>query len=567
MNISLRIFLSGALVLFCIFLAPAQDARPADSHKIKIILVGDSTVTDNAGWGLGFKQFVADNAECLNVSQGGRSSQSFMNEGRWTNALQLKGDYYLIQFGHNNEPGKPGRSTDMPTFVANMQQYVDDARAIGAKPVLVTPLTRRQWDKANPGKIKSSLAPWSDEVRKIAAEKKVPLVDLQARSIELCETLGPEKCLEFSPLKTVNGTNVFDGTHLKGAGRVMFARLVVEELRRAAPELASALRAEPRDPNPTAPEDRFSAIVAADVSATHTNLQAAIDAAPDNATNAWRILLRPGTYEGQFLVPKTKRHVQLIGEEATNTVLTYSLNVNETNEKTILPFKGTGVIVLGDDFSAANVTFQNTSGDHGQALALRVDGDRAVFNHCRMLGWQDTLMINNSRQYFTNCYIAGRVDFIYGSATAVFDRCEIHSRNGGHVTAANTPKDKPFGYVFMDCQLTGDPQPWVNAQGISANTNGPPMADLGRPWRPYASVTYLRCEMGAHIRPEGWNNWRNPTNELTARYAEYKSTGPGANPSARVKWSRQLTDAEAQAFTLENILRGSDGWNPAGRRD
>ena len=116
-------------------------------------------------------------------------------------------------------------------------------------------------------------------------------------------------------------------------------------------------------------------------------------------------------------------------------------------------------------FRAEHLTIQNTkSGDHGQALALRVDGDREVFNDCRILGWQDTLMINNGRDYFTNCLVAGRVDFIYGSATAVFERCEIQSRNGGHVTAASTPKDQPFGFVFTNCKLTGDPQPWISHQ-------------------------------------------------------------------------------------------------------
>jgi pectinesterase len=154
------------------------------------------------------------------------------------------------------------------------------------------------------------------------------------------------------------------------------------------------------------------------------------------------------------------------------------------------------------------------------------------------------------------------VDFIYGSATAIFDRCEIHSKNGGHVTAANTPKERPFGFVFMDCKLTGDPKPWISPAGTPVNTNSPPMADLGRPWRPYASVTYLNCEMGGHIKPEGWNNWRNPTNELTARYAEYNSTGPGANPEKRVKWAKQLTDEEAKAYTPEKILGGEDNWKP-----
>jgi lysophospholipase L1-like esterase len=230
----------------------AADVPPA-GHRIKIILVGDSTVTDQAGWGLGFKQFVNDQAKVVNVSQGGRSSLSFMQEGRWTNALALKGDYYLIQFGHNNEPGKPGRSTDMPTFVANMKQYVDDARAIGAIPVLVTPLVRRQWDKADPGRIKSSLAPYAEEVRKIAAEKNVPLVELHDRSKELCESLGREKCYEFSPLKMVDGTNAYDGTHLKANGSVMIARLVVAELRRNVPALAPVLRTEPLNASPNAP--------------------------------------------------------------------------------------------------------------------------------------------------------------------------------------------------------------------------------------------------------------------------------------------------------------------------
>ena len=282
----------------------AADQAPVPGHKIKIILVGDSTVTDNAGWGLGFKQFLTDGAECINVSQGGRSSESFRREGRWTNALALKGDYYLIQFGHNNEPGKPGRSTDMPTFVSNMVSYVEEAQAIGAKPVLVTPLTRRQWDKEHPGKIKSSLAPYAEEVRKIAAGKHVPLVDLQARSIALCESLGPEKCLGFSPVKIVNGTNAgYDGTHLNEKGHVMFARLVVDELRKAAPELASVLREQPVDENLVAAETKYDAVVSFDGSGTYTNVQPAVDAAPDNGTNWFTILIKPGVYQGQVIIP------------------------------------------------------------------------------------------------------------------------------------------------------------------------------------------------------------------------------------------------------------------------
>lgn len=230
------------------FLLPISlDAQvPVAGRKIRIVLVGDSTVTDASGWGLGFKEFVNDRAECINTSAGGRSSKSFIAEGKWQKALELKGDYYLIQFGHNDEPGKgPERETDPnTTYAANMLRYVEEARAIGAKPVLVTSLVRRQWDKSGSGKINSSLVPYVEAVKKIAAEHQVPLVDLHTRSQALCESWGREKCLEFSP---VNSTNQIDNTHLNAKGSVIFARLVVEELRKVVPELSPCLRAEPEE--------------------------------------------------------------------------------------------------------------------------------------------------------------------------------------------------------------------------------------------------------------------------------------------------------------------------------
>lgn len=203
-------------------------------RKIRIVLVGDSTVTDGAGWGAGFKQLLNDNAECVNTAAGGRSSKSFINEGRWEKALALKGDYYLIQFGHNDEPGKGADRETEPrtTYRQYIARYVDEARAAGTKPVLVTSLTRRQWDKS--GKIKSSLVPYADVVKELARERNVPLVDLHTSSIALCEKLGREKCNELSPLK---GTNQIDNTHLNVKGSVVFARLVADGLIRVVPEL------------------------------------------------------------------------------------------------------------------------------------------------------------------------------------------------------------------------------------------------------------------------------------------------------------------------------------------
>ena len=247
-----KLFVLAAALLCSGGAMAADDAKPA---KIKIILVGDSTVNDRTGWGTGFKQLLTDQAECINTAANGRSSKSFISEGRWTNALALKGDYYLIQFGHNDEPGKgPDRETQPETtYRANMMRYVDEARAIGAKPVLVTSLVRRAWNKDGDGKITSSLVPYVEAVKKIAAEKNVPLIDLHASSKELCEQLGPEKCNELSPLNTsTNATGKFDNTHLNATGSVVFAKLVVTGLAKAVPELAPCLKV-PEPDQPKAP--------------------------------------------------------------------------------------------------------------------------------------------------------------------------------------------------------------------------------------------------------------------------------------------------------------------------
>lgn len=302
-------------------------------------------------------------------------------------------------------------------------------------------------------------------------------------------------------------------------------------------------------------------VVAADGSGDFRTVQEAINAVPDNSSERTVILIKPGVYNGQKILPKEKAKVTLQGQEAASTVLTWDVNTNEEQPQGANPrYKGTAFVVLADDFKADKITFQNTSGDHGQALALRIDGDRAVVTRSRLLGWQDTLMLNNGRDYFKDSYIEGRVDFIYGSATAVFDHCEIKSKNGGYVTAASTPPDRPYGLVFLNSRLTSDPTPWTDPSGASSRAT--PLAYLGRPWRPYGSVIFVNTDMDVHIRPEGWDNWGNPGNEKTARYAEYNSSGPGANPGKRVAWSKQLTEAQAQRLTIEEILGGNDHWRP-----
>ncbi|WP_282941331.1 pectinesterase family protein [Paenibacillus sp. RC67] len=283
-----------------------------------------------------------------------------------------------------------------------------------------------------------------------------------------------------------------------------------------------------------------------------STLQAAVDASPDGSEHKITIFIRNGIYEEKLVVPKEKRNLHFIGESRDGVILTYSDNAKTlgADGEPLGTFRSSSSYFHGDDFTAEHLTIRNTSGQGtGQAVAVFVTGDRAVFRHVTMLGFQDTLYTGESRQFYEECRIEGDVDFIFGPACAVFQRCVIHSkRKGGYLTAASTPEQQTFGYVFLDCQVTADP--------------GMTDVYLGRPWRPFANVVWIRTEMDASIKPEGWHNWNDPERETTSRYYEFSSRGPGANPGSRVAWSKQLSAEEADRYTVSAILSGRDGWNP-----
>jgi pectinesterase len=251
---------------------------------------------------------------------------------------------------------------------------------------------------------------------------------------------------------------------------------------------------------------------------------------------------------GQVIIPAGKPNIALVGTDRKESILSYALTIHDPVPPEV-PAKlaGYGLVVLSDGFHAENLTIRQVAGDHGQAIPLRIDGDRAVVRGCDLLGWQDTVRLEAGRHYLRDCHIEGRVDYIYGGATAVLEGCTAHTKNEGYVTAASTSPDQPRGFVFIDCRLTG----------IGDDT-----VYLGRPWRPYASVTYLHCAMDDSIRPIGWHNWKKPENEATARYAEYGTSGPGAAPEARAPWARQLSREEAERITPRSVLGGEDDWNP-----
>jgi pectinesterase len=291
-------------------------------------------------------------------------------------------------------------------------------------------------------------------------------------------------------------------------------------------------------------------IVAQDGSGQYRTVQAALDAVPPGSDKAVTIFVKKGIYKEVITVDARKNFIRLTGEGPDKTILTYDNHAGTRlpNGDTLNTWTCASVFIYGNDFRAEQIGFQNTAGfTAGQAVALRVEGNRASFFQCSMTGNQDVLFLSGSgvKHYFRDCYIEGTTDFIFGAATAVFRDCEIHSKKNSHVTAASTNSIIPYGFVFFNCELTAD---------SSINK-----VSLGRPWSPTASVTYINCSLGKHIIPEGWNNWKNPANEATARYAEYNSSGPGASPATRVPWSHQLTAADAEKITVSAVL---GPWDP-----
>lgn len=288
--------------------------------------------------------------------------------------------------------------------------------------------------------------------------------------------------------------------------------------------------------------------VAQDGSGDYKTVQQAINAVKDSNASETIIYIKNGIYKEKLRLPESKMNVHFVGESAEKTILTYDdyASKKDSAGKDIGTSGSASFFIFGSGFTAENITFENSSGPVGQAVAVRVTGDRAKFINCRFLGFQDTLYTHGEgRQYYYKCYIEGTVDFIFGASTALFDNCIVYGKKGGFYTAASTPPNKKFGYVFMNCNITGD---------ASANS-----FYLGRPWRPTAKTVFINCRLSNLVNPEGWNNWGKAENEKTTYYAEYKNQGEGSSTSNRVTWSHQLTKEEAKEYTTSNIL---SGWNP-----
>lgn len=550
-------------------------------RNITIFTIGDSTMANKKleggnperGWGQMLSRYFTDDITIDNHAVNGRSSKSFIDEGRWDAVLSKiqKGDYVFIQFGHNDEKDDPNRHTDPgTTFDANLKKFVEDTRAKGAIPVLFNSIVRRNFGKADGNAVANAIK--QDDIRNgidpkapkdsieegatlidthgaylispknVAKELNVTFIDLNSLTHKLVEGMGPQKSKElylWVEPKTVpalpNGRE--DNTHLNVHGASVIAEMAVKAVAEAIPELQQYVR-------------HYDLVVAKDGSGDFFTVQEAINAVPDYRKKArTTILIKEGSYKEKVIIPASKNAVSLIGQgEVKITYDDYASKPNIFGEN-----KGTSgsssCYIYAPDFYAENITFENTSGPVGQAVACFVSADRAYFKKCRFLGFQDTLYTygKGCRQYYDECYIEGTVDFIFGWSTAVFNRCHIHSIGNGYITAPSTDKGQKYGYVFYNCEIT-------------ANSDVDKVY-LSRPWRPYAQAVFIQCNMGKHILPEGWDNWRNKNNEKTVFYAEYKSKGEGANPGKRVAYSKQLKNTEG--YSIEEVLSGNDGWNPS----
>jgi pectinesterase len=294
----------------------------------------------------------------------------------------------------------------------------------------------------------------------------------------------------------------------------------------------------------------------------YTSIQQALDHAPDS-TGRLIISIAPGIYHERVAVTRNRPRVTLLGlgKSPEDVVITASENAKSAGGT----FLSATTDIEGDSFEADNITFENaapepTSAGGGQAVAIAVRSDRAIFKHCRFLGDQDTLFADFGRQLYVDSFIRGGVDFIFGNATAVFLHSTIEEIRSGYLTAqSRTSPDQTTGYVIDQSKIIrsaclGD------APECRASWNG--IFYLGRPWRLYSRVIVMNTELPLGLNPEGWSIWHKGDDfPPKAFYAEFHNTGPGASTSARAPWSHQLTAKEAEAFTAPNFLAGSDNWN------
>lgn len=576
----------------------AESGSPAaseDAPQPSIFVVGDSTASTyahrelpRAGWGQALPLALNSGWRVVNRAQSGASSKSFTDSGLAAETLAMlsAGDYLLISFGHNDEKTADAARGTYPqsTYKEYLSGFIRGARAAGAHPVLVTPVERRRFDAA--ANARESHGDYPAAMRELADATGTPLIDLTSASLALWQKLGPQGTtgmfLHTSPGEFPQyPEGIQDNTHFRAEGALAVAHLVAQGLQ----ELDLA----PQDPRTLGlpveslltgmfwpaerPVDR-PVVLEVGPGRQFGSVQEAINAVPDHAERRHEIHVAPGEYRELILIPRGKTRVSLIGTGTSpaDVVLVYD-NASGTPKPDGSGTYGTSgsasTRIDGGDFHARNLTFSNDFDEaanthirNRQAVALHVTGDRCVFENVRILGNQDSLLVNTpnaqteSRQFFVDTHVEGDVDFIFGRATAVFQRCSIESldrgssSNNGYVTAGSINQRFQYGYLFDDCRF--------ESQAARRTVH------LGRPWHPsgdpaaIAQVLVRNSYLGAHIKETPWTDmsgfsWRD------ARFHEYQNSGPG---SARSADRPQMSNEQAASFTASHYFRGQDWWQP-----
>src|SRR5574344_137331 len=542
-------------------------AAPKSSVKFTIHLMGDSTMADKdiaggnpeRGWGMVFENFVDDSVRVINYAKNGRSTKSFIDEGLWDKVKSniRPGDYVFIEFSHNDEKsGKPAvYAAPWGAFQDNLRLFIKTARDLGATPVLLTPVARRHF--VNGAFDPSTHGDYPDAMKAVARETGTILIDMNKATCDWIAAAGDKASrpyfmwVEPGTCPAIPGGRQ-DDTHSTPRGARRNCEIVSDSIRVKIPEIAAHLV-------------NYDFVVDKEGRGDFLTVQDAINAVPDYLSAVQTILIKPGVYRERIIIPAGKSCLRIKGSGADNTVIAYDNAARKLwpdSKKEIGTTGSSSMFVDASFVTFEDLTISNDAGQGdgiGQAVALLTDGDGIYFHRCRITGNQDTIYTygrygadgKSCRSYYLDCYIEGTTDFIFGPGRCYFENCEIHSKRNSYVTAASTFEGEKYGYVFQNCRLTADPS-------IDK-------VYLGRPWREYANVVSLNCELGSHIVPAGWHNWGSTEKEKTAYYAEFRNFGPGADTSARAGWSHQLTDAQAAEYSFDKVMDLTvtpGSWNP-----
>ncbi|MCI2082053.1 MAG: pectinesterase family protein [Bacteroidales bacterium] len=543
------------------YVPPAKVSHP--DGKVTVFLMGDSTMAEKdlsggnpeRGWGMMLPNFLDSTVRVINYAQNGRSTKSFIDRGLWKKVMEgmKAGDYVFVEFGHNDSKKSDTTRYAAPwgAFQDNLRLFVRTALEKGVHPVLLTPVARRYFDSA--GVFNDHChGDYPAAMKQVAKEFGVPLIDMTAKTNEWLRALGDSASRQYF-MWIPAGTCVAcpegkrDNTHTKANGARKECELVCEGIGEQLPELAKHLV-------------KYDIVVSQDGHGDYMTVQEAVNAVPDYAHNhITRIFIHNGVYHERVTIPHNKFRIFIQGESEDGTIITYGRAATQLWEEGYpVGTSGSATMYIHSDYvTLQDLTVENSAGDGhkvGQAVAVHVHGSKIFFNRCRFLGNQDTFYAygKDNKFYVKDCYIEGTTDFIFGFSQALFENCEIHSKDNSFVTAASTLPGREYGFVFKDCRLTAGP--------------GVTRCYLGRPWKHGAQSVFINCWLGPHIRPEGWSKWNDTDNHKYAYFAEYGSYGPGASPETRAGWSHQLGKKDLEKYTYEKLVTGDDGWDPYDNR-